>query len=58
MYERSCMENLQGKWDTEVLRYGGACMLENKEKYYAQLSNTTTNFNANNNTPLSNVKIL
>ena len=31
-------------------------MLENKEKYYTELSNTITNFNDKNNTTLSNVK--
>ena len=33
-YERSRMETLQRKRDTENCRYGRACMLENKENYY------------------------
>ena len=32
-------------------------MLEKKENYYAELSNTRNTFNKNNNTPLSNVNI-
>ena len=56
-YERSCMENLQVKWDTEVLRYGQVCMLDKKENYYMELSNTITTFNDNNNTPLSYMNI-
>ena len=30
MYERACMKTLQGKWDTEKLMYGQACLLEKK----------------------------
>ena len=44
-------------WDTAVLRYGRACMMDKKEKYYTELSNTITTFNDNNNMPLSNVNI-
>ena len=33
-------------------------MLDPKEKYYTNMSNTITNLNDNNNTPLSNVNIL
>ena len=50
-YERACMETFQVKWDTENLRYGQACMLEKKEKYYTELSNTITNFNDNKKSP-------
>ena len=50
------MATPKGKYDKELLRYGQACMLENKEKYYTELSNTITNFNDKNNTTLSNVK--
>ena len=32
-------------------------MLENKEKYYTELSNTITTFNNNNKSPLSNANI-
>ena len=56
-YERVCMENLHGKWDTSKLRYGQACMLKRKEKYYTELSNTITTYNENNNAPLSNKNI-
>ena len=42
MYKRLWMANLQGKWDTEKLRYGWACMLDKKEKYYTELINTIT----------------
>ena len=56
-YERSCMATLQGKWNMELLRYGRACMLEKKEKYYTEISDTSTSFNDNNKSPLSNVKI-
>ena len=52
------MATLQGKWDTEKLRYGQACMLEKKKNYYRNLSNTITTFNENNGAPLSNAKIL
>ena len=51
------MATPKGKYDKELLRYGQACMLESKEKYYTQLSNTITNFNEDKNTQLSNVKI-
>ena len=51
------MEALQGEWDTEVLRYGKVSMLEMKENYYMELSNTITTFNYNINTPLSNTNI-
>ena len=43
----------RGKYDTGFLRYGRACTLESKENYYTELSNTKTNFNENNNNPLS-----
>ena len=39
------------------LRYGRACILEKKEEYYTELSNTITTFNDDNDTPLYNVKI-
>ena len=51
------MTTSQVKLDMENLRYIQACMLENKGNYYTELSNTTTTFNKNNNTPLSNVNI-
>ena len=57
MYERACMAMLQEKWDTEKIMYGRACMLDKNEKYYTELSNIITNFNDNNDTPLSNVNI-
>ena len=56
-YEQAWMSTSQGKWVTEKLRYGQACMLEKEEKYYTELSNTMTTFNDNHNTPLSSVKI-
>ena len=48
------MATSQEKWDTNVLMYGRACMLDKKENYYSELGNTITTFNDNNNTPLSN----
>ena len=51
------MATFQGKWDTEKLRYGQACMLYNKGYYYMELSDTITTFNDNNNTPLFNANI-
>ena len=51
------MENSQEKWDMAVIIYGQECMLEKKENYYTELSNTIANFNYNKNTPLSNVGI-
>ena len=57
MCERACMANMQGKYDTELLRYGRVCMLESEGGYYKELSNTITNFNYNNNTALSNMNI-
>ena len=52
------MATLQEKWHTAKLRYVSAYMLEKKENYYTELSNTIKTFNDNNNTPLSNVRIL
>ena len=57
MYEQSWVETLCGKWDTVKLKYGRACMLEKKEKYYTELSNSITTFNKNNSSHLSNAKI-
>ena len=56
-FERVCMATPQGNIDTEVLRYGSACVLESKEKYSTNLSDTITIFSDNNKSPLSNVKI-
>ena len=40
-----------------MLSYRRACMLELKEKYYTNLSNTINTFNDSNKLPLSNMKI-
>ena len=39
------MKILQGKWDTAKLRYGQACMLEKKGKYFTEISINITTFN-------------
>ena len=44
-YERACMTTPQINWDTSVIRYRGACMLDNNKNYYVELSNTITTFN-------------
>ena len=49
--------NFVGKIDMEKLRYGRACILEKKGKYYTEMSNTIPTFNDNNNKSLSNVNI-
>ena len=51
------MATSQEKWDTEVIRYGQPCMLENKGNYYTELSNTIITFDDNNDAPLSNANI-
>ena len=50
--------NFAEKWDTEVLRYKQACMLEKKENYHTELSDIITIFNDNKNTLLSSMNIL
>ena len=57
-YELESMKTLKGNYDREVIKYQQLRIAELKEKYYIELSNIITNFNDNNNTPLSNVKIL
>ena len=51
------MANPKEDYDVELLRYQQSHMADSKEKYYTKLINTINNFNANNNTPLSRVKI-
>ena len=51
------MATPKGNYDWEVIKYQQAHIAESKKKYYMRLSNTITNFNYNNNTPLSNVNI-
>ena len=47
----------KGNYYTAVISYGKVYMLESKEKYYENLSNTINNFNNNKKSPLSNVTI-
>ena len=55
--EQACMANLKERYDIEVIRYNYARIVDSKDKYYTELSNNRTNFNDNNNTSLSNLKI-
>ena len=57
MYEWVCTENPHEKLDMSVLRYGRACILDPKENYHTNLSDTITTFNEKNKYPLSYVKI-
>ena len=52
--EQVCMSTQK---DTELPKYQQASTENSREKHYTELCNTKTNFNDNNNTTLSNVKI-
>ena len=44
-------------YETELIKYQQVRIAYLKEKYYTEMSNTITNFNDNNNTPLPIVNI-
>ena len=51
------MANPKENWDTAVLRYVRACMLDKKEGYYTEPINTIKTFIGNNKSLASNGNI-